>query len=113
MKMQSADIKMYPKLAYYVQHNLPQILNVPVISSAMQKIGQINSSRLRLALQWGHLPTIKIVPALGACGKFMPVAGSSDVQIDEGVVKDFERGKGVRVARAGSVYAVGVTLLHE
>ena len=64
MKMQPADIKKYAKLAYYVRHDLPQILTVPVIVSAMQKIGQTNLSRLRLALQWGHLPGIRIVPAL-------------------------------------------------
>ena len=113
MKMKAADITNYPNFAYYVENDLPGILSSPSILSAMRDVGQINLSRLRLALQWGHLPGIRIVRSLGACGEFEPKPGSSYVRIDRNIVRQFERGKGVRHARGGRVYAVGVTLLHE
>jgi len=113
MKMTDSDLKKYPKLTFYVKNNLPDIVHAPVIVQAMNKIGQINRARLIAALKWGAGPRIKIVPGLAACGKFFPAAGSNELQIDQRLVKDFENGKGTRRARAGNVYVVGVTLLHE
>ena len=53
MQMSRADIRSYPKLAYYVKNNLSEILAVPVIVSAIQRIGQINLPTLHQALRWG------------------------------------------------------------
>lgn len=113
MRMLGADIRTYPRFAYYVRHNLPDIMTVPAVVTAMQRIGQIDLARLRLAAQWGHGPMISIVLLVGAYGEFTPGVGSQEIRIQRRVVEDFEAGRGVRLARAGRVYLVGVTLLHE
>jgi hypothetical protein len=113
MKMSTYDIKKYPKLAYYVRVNIPEVLKVPVIVNAFNKIGGINRPTLRGALKWGAGPTIKITIPSGAFGEFTPDCHSMEIRIERKIVEDFEAGKGKRVARAGSVYLVGVTLLHE
>lgn len=113
MRMTPQDIKKYPKLAYYVRVNLPEVMRVPAIVSAFNKIGGINRSTLRGALVWGAGPTIKVTPLIKAYGEFTPDCHSQEIRVDTKVVDDFEAGKGVRLAHAGNVYLVGVTLLHE
>ena len=113
MKMNAVDIKTYPKLAYYVKNNLPSIVKAPGLIVAMSKIGQLKKAKLISALKWGNGPQIKITPLVGVVGEFTPGKKSNEIRIDTTLVKNFESGKGVRKARAGNVYLVGVTLLHE
>lgn len=113
MKMTKVDIKKYPKLAYYVKMNLPMVIHEQSIVSAMKKIGNINTAGLQNALTWGQGPQIKVTRLVNAVGEFSPGINSSELRIDSNMVKDFEEGRGRRVARAGNVYLLGVTLLHE
>lgn len=113
MRFSVADTKAYPKLAYYIKNDLPKIIDDPVIVSAMSKIGQINKTKLKQVLKWGQGPTIKVIPLMGECGEFSPGINSQEIRIDERMVKEFEQGKGKRSAKAGKVYVVGITILHE
>jgi len=113
MRMNPKDMKKYPKLAYYVRINIPEILKVSTIVSAFNKIGGINRATLRGALTWGAGPTINIMNLVGAFGEFTPDCHSQEIRMDRKIVDEFEAGKGKRVAHAGNVYLVGVTLLHE
>lgn len=113
MKMSQADIKKYPKLAYYVRVNIPEVINVPAIVNAFKRIGGIDRATLRTALTWGSGPTIKITLLVGALGEFTPDINSQEIRISKQMVEEFEAGRGKRAARAGNVYLVGVTLLHE
>lgn len=113
MRMTMADIQAYPKLAYYVKNDIPSLLQVPAVVSAINRIGQINKARLTMALAWGHGPQIKVTAIAGAFGEFTPNSKSNEIRIDRQLVMEFEAGRGRRVARAGGVYLVGATLLHE
>lgn len=113
MRMTSADIKKYPKFAYYVKYNIPGVINVHQIVYAMKIVGGLKKAKLRQALKWGNGPQIKITKLSGAYGEFTPNSNSNEIRISTALVKDFEKGKDKRVARAGNVYLVGVTLLHE
>ncbi len=113
MRMLPVDIKSYPRLAYYVRNDLPQIMRVPSIVAAMSRIGQLNRAKLSMAVRWNYGPQIRVTPLVGAYGEFTPNISSNEIRIDTNVVRNFEAGRGRRVARAGNVYLVGVTLLHE
>jgi len=113
MQMADADIKKFPKMAYYVRVNVPDVIKVPSIVRAFEKIGGINKTTLRGALTWASGPSIKVTKLVDAFGEFSPGVGSQEIRVDTGVVTEFEAGKGVRVARAGNVFLLGVTLLHE
>ena len=113
MKMSAHDIKVYPKLAYYVKHDMPKIIGVSSIVLALNKVGQINKATFRMALKWGSGPTIKVTNLSGAYGEFTPGIHSNEIRIDTKLVTNFESGKGMKVAKAGNVFLVGVTLLHE
>ncbi len=113
MKMNANDIKAYPKFADYVKNSIPKVMNVPSIVFAMHKVGQLNRVKLKMALAWNNGPIIKITPLLPGYGQFTPNIKSNEIRIKTAIVKDFESGKGKRIARAGNVYLVGVTLLHE
>jgi len=111
--MNLVDIKTWPKFAYYVKNDLPKIINVPAIVHAMNKVGQINRSKLQIALAWNTGPIIKISPLVGAYGEFTPNIRSNEIRIDIKVVQEFEAGKGKRIARAGNIFLAGATLMHE
>ena len=113
MRMLPADVRQYPKLAFYVKINLPQVMNVPAIVREMNRIGNINKIQLRSALTWGRGPQIKVTNLTGAYGEFSPGIKSNELRINIALVTDFENGKGRRIARAGNIYLIGVTLLHE
>lgn len=113
MKLTLTDQKAFPAFAYYVRVNIPQVICVPAIVSAMDRIGQLNKAKLTQALKWGNGPSIKITKLVGAIGEFTPDIGSNEIRIETAIVKEFEGGKGRRVAKAGNVFLVGVTLLHE
>ena len=113
MRMTATDIKAYPKLTYYVKTDVPKLLMVPAIVSALNSIGQINKTKLMLALSWGAGPQITVKNLSRAYGEFTPNVGSNEIRIDLSLVREFEMGKGRRVVRAGNIYLVGVTLLHE
>lgn len=111
MRMSLADQKAYPKLTAYVKHELPTVVHVPSIVRVMKRVGQLNSTMLRKALSWGTNPDLSVQPLVDAFGKFTP--GTHELRIDKPMVEEFEAGRGRRVARAGGVYLVGVTILHE
>lgn len=113
MQMSAGDQKKYPKMKQYVKDALPQVVNVPIIVSAMDKIGQINKSRLKQVLTWGQGPMLKVTVLNGAYGEFTPDINSNEIRLDENMVKEFEAGRGMVNARAGRVYLLGVTILHE
>jgi hypothetical protein len=114
MQMNRSAIQSYLKFAYYVRHNLPEILNVPVIVSVMSRIGQINLHTLRTAVRWGYGPVLRVVPLVGACGEFTPNIHSNEIRISNILVRNFENGRGGhRIARGRNVHVVGVTILHE
>ncbi len=113
MRMSAADIAAYPKLAHYVKNDLPDILDLPAVVGAMKKVGQINRVALRHALTWGKGPELRIVKLANAHGEFTPGINSAELRLNINTVKDFETGKGMRVARAGHVYLIGVTIIHE
>jgi hypothetical protein len=95
-----ADMKKYPKLAYYVRVNIPQVINVPAIVKAFKKIGGIDRPTMKAALHWGALPSITVTDLVAALGEFTPDSGSNEIPVDTKVVKDFGAGEGVRVAQA-------------
>ena len=119
MKLTTDDQKRFPKLKQYMRDSLPKVVDVPIIVKAMEDIGQINKSRLRQVLKFGDGPNVTVVNDLRnsdgdrVFGLFKPNIGSNEIKIDEDMVKEFEAGRGLRTARAGKVYLVGVTLLHE
>ncbi len=112
MKLTKAQQTTYPKLAYYLKNDMPKIMQVPAIVSAFKKIGGINKQKLRSALQWNQGPSLNI-SAMNVCGSFRPGISSHTLNISKTVVEEFEAGRGIRQARGGRVYAVGVTILHE
>ena len=113
MRMLPADIRRYPKLAFYVRINLPQVMKVPAIVKAMNSIANLNQAQLRTALQWGIGPVIKITNLSGNYGEFSPGVKSNEIRINTALVTDFENGLGRRMSKSGNVSLVGVTLLHE
>ena len=113
MWLDPADAKSYEKLAEYMSRKLPLAYKVPSIAYALQKTGQFNRPRLRFALRWGQGPTVRVRDLVGAFGEFTPGSGSNEIRIQRAMVQDFEAGHGIRRARVGNVYLVGVTLVHE
>ena len=113
MKMSAADQASFPKLKQYVRYKLPEVANIPIIRAAMLEIAQLNHSKLKAALAWGNEPTLKVTILSGAVGEFTPDIGSNEIRLDTRMVQEFESGRGLRNAKAGRVYLVGVTILHE
>ena len=113
MKMSAADQSSFPKLKQYVRYKLPEVANIPIIRGAMLEIAQLNHSKLKAALAWGNEPTLKVTILAGAFGEFTPDIGSNEIRLDTRMVQEFEAGRGLRNAKAGRVYLVGVTILHE
>jgi hypothetical protein len=121
MKMKAADRSKYPKFAYYVRVNIPILVRNPVIVHNMKTNGNFTDAEVAEVLKWDSGPFIKIQDlGHGQCG--VPAAygctrGSTEVEVDEDTVKAFESGPRAGMvgqnARGGSVYVVGVTLLHE
>ena len=93
--------------------HLPGVMHVPSVVHALNKIGQINRAKLRIALIWRMGAQIKVTNLHGALGQFTPNIGSNEIRVDTALARDLEAGKGKRVAGAGNVYVLGVTLLHE
>ena len=116
MKMSNTDITSYPKFAYYVRKNIPEVINVRSIVNAMRQIGQLDRAALQRALRWGENPTIKITTLSdGTYGEFTPDISSNELRIHKGLVEDFETGRPQRqrTSSGGHVYFIGVVLLHE
>ena len=113
MKMSAADQASFPKLKQYVRYKLPEVANIPIIRAAMLEIAQLNHSKLKAALAWGNEPTLKVTILSGAVGEFTPDIGSNEIRLDTRMVQECESGRGLRNAKAGRVYLVGVTILHE
>ncbi|WP_395856397.1 hypothetical protein [Cystobacter fuscus] len=112
--MSKADQKKYPRFAYYVRFELPEVTLPATLVNAMKKMGASRKNQLKTALQWDFGPEIRIVPLVGgAPGVLAPDSESDEIRINESVVKDFEAGYGSRVAKEGNAYLVGVMLLHE
>lgn len=105
--------KKYEKLAHYMSNDFERSYEVPRIAFASRKLGQINHSKLKLALWWGRGPHVNVTPLASAYGEFTPNIGSKEIRLDATLVQYFEAGRGIRRARAENVYHVGVVLLHE
>jgi Metallopeptidase toxin 3 len=113
MKMSAHDQTTYPQLKQYVRDSLPKVADIPIIRNAMLEIAQLNHAKLKKALAWGNEPTLKVTKLTGAVGEFSPDVGSNEIRLDTDMVLEFEGGGGLRNAKAGRVYLVGVTILHE
>jgi hypothetical protein len=121
MQMDPADIKCFPKFHYYVSINIPEVAKVGTIINAIAGLsGTTSKQTIKQALIWNCGPRIKIVKDLRgddgkkAFGEFTMGANSQEIRIDKDLVREFERGKGLRKTPNGQlVYLVGVTLLHE
>jgi hypothetical protein len=119
MRLSDGDARKFPKFKQYLHDALPKVVSVPVIVKSMEEIGQINKARLTKVLKFGQGPQVTIVKDLRnsggkkVLGLFKPAVGSNEIKIDEDMVKEFEAGRGLRTAKAGKVYLVGVTVLHE
>lgn len=103
----------YEKLAHYLSNDFQECYKVPSIAYALKETGQANRNKLRFAMRWGQIPNVNVTTLVGAYGEFTPGIGSNEIRLDTNLVLEFEAGKGIRKARAGNVYKVGVILLHE
>jgi hypothetical protein len=114
MKMNSSDIKNFPKLYQYVSVKIPEVKDVSVIINTIQKhAGTISKATIKNALLWGKDPTLKVV-VMNPLGEFTPGKGSNELRLQKKMVQEFEAGKGLRKTGSGKlVYLVGVTILHE
>ena len=117
MKMTRADIRKFPKFHQYVSVAIPTVRKMGNIINALKKFsGNSDTAKIKEALEWNKGPTISIVNHL-MCGPVKAVGcytnGVNELEIEERIVQEFEDGKGRRKSRAGYVYLVGVTLLHE
>jgi hypothetical protein len=125
--MSDDDKTNFPKLAYYVRVNMPQVTSVPIIVRNMNTHGSLSLPELRTALVWGSLPLIVLsdlsaVPApdgsglVSANGRFDPTK-PNQIELDIGRAQEFEDdayGAGSDVTADGrKVFIVGTTLLHE
>jgi hypothetical protein len=113
MQMSATDQTTFPKLKLYVKNELPKVAQLPIIRAAMLEIGQINHALLIKVLKFGQGPMLKVTPLIGAVGAFTPDIGSNEIRLDTDMVTDFQEGRGLRNAKAGRVFLVGVTILHE
>lgn len=113
MWLDPADARRYENLAEYMSRRLPTAYTVPSIAYALRKTGQFSRARLRTALRWGLGPTVRVRDLVGAYGEFTPGISSNEIRVHRATVEEFEAGRGIRRARAGNVYLIGVTLIHE
>ena len=114
MKMSRSDQRKYPRCTQYIKHQLPQVIQVPVIVQAMKRCGQLTMAQFRVALAWGTHPTIRVVALPGACAQFYPRPGNHVIEISPGVMKNHEAGRGLLTTGTGrTVAALGVNILHE
>lgn len=113
MWLDPADARRYENLAEYMSRRLPTAYTVPSIAYALRKTGQFDRQRLRIALRWGRGPTVRVRNLVNAYGEFTPGINSNEIRVDRTAVTEFEAGRGIRRARVGNVYLIGVTLIHE
>ncbi len=123
MRMSDDDKKNFPKIAYYVRVNIPQVITVPKIVNNLKKFGHLTLAEIRHALAWGNDPLIVIkdlsnfqcvVQAANGC--FDP-GNPTQIELDTETATNFEK----HAYKAGSdvttdgrkVFIVGTTLLHE
>jgi hypothetical protein len=107
-------MKDFPKLRQYVSVALPVVQTVKPIIAAIKKFaGEIDEATIKQALVWGKGPMLKVVE-MDPLGQFTPNSNSNEIRLQKDMVKEFERGKGLRKTASGHlVYLVGVTILHE
>ncbi len=118
MRMADADIRRFPRFAYYVRVNIPEVITVPSIVAAMGSIGQLSRSDFQAALRWRHGPSILLTPGLictgvASYGCFRN-ASPNQVELKEEWVQQFEDGHGTTTTPNGNrIFLIGVKLLHE
>lgn len=119
MKMSPADIAAHPKFHQYIKNEMPKMVHVNPIISAIKKFsGATSRFSIKQALTWGTEPSIEIVTSLhcdavSAYGCY-PVWGGNKIQIDRNLVRAFEAGRDKRLTTSGLLVSVaGATLLHE
>jgi hypothetical protein len=121
MKLNKVDQKAYPRLAHYLRHKVPQLINVGPVVYNLHKHGLLTRSEAKKALSWGEAPIVKVVDlSVTTCGPVPAAYGctrnASEIEVDIKVVQDFEKGaaNATNANKAGGkVYMLGVTLLHE
>ncbi len=111
--MRAKDIEKYPKFYQYVSTVLPKVQDRSAIVSTITELsGEIDESIVRNALIWGNAPTVKVVNTLNY-GFYNPKK-REEIAIRRKWVKEFEKGKGLRITKWGElVELVEVILLHE
>jgi hypothetical protein len=113
MQMTAKDIEKYPKFHTYISTVLPKIKDRSAIVSTITSLsGETDETIVTDALIWGNLPLIKIVNTR-FFGYYDPQK-SGEIKIRRKWVKEFEKGKGLRITKWGElVQFVEVILLHE
>jgi Metallopeptidase toxin 3 len=120
MRLSSDDQTSFPQLRQYLQRSFPALTSNSVIVFNLRKFGSLSDAQARHALMWGTEPLVSIVDLdAGQCGvpqAFGCTSDSTQIQIDDDLVAEFEKGgsANLRLAPNGHhVYLTGVTLLHE
>lgn len=122
MRIVAADQVKYPHFFWYVKTQFPKLAYVPLVVKNAKLYGHLSHDELKKALAWGTKPTIVITDLhSGQCG--VPKAYGcfrhakpGNVEIHEGVVKEFENASSNRTdksVKGKHVYVAGATLLHE
>lgn len=110
MNISIADQKKYPKFTQYVKTQLPNVIGIPKIASALRKNGEIKKKTLGVVLMWGTQPTIKVVAMpKKQCGEFTPNSKSNEIRISKSLVEEFEKSGGSKK----TTLLVGASILHE
>jgi zincin-like metallopeptidase toxin 3 of polymorphic toxin system len=120
MKLSDDDQTSFPQLTEYLRNAFPRLTSNGVIVFNLRKFGNLSDAQARHALMWGTDPLVSIVDLdAGQCGvpqAFGCTSDSTEIQIDDDLVAEFEKGgsSNLRLAPNGHhVYLTGVTLLHE
>lgn len=113
MRLSAKDIKKYPKFYKYVSTVLPTVRERSGIVAVITELsGEIDEEIVRSALIWGNAPLVKVVNTL-SFGFYDP-SRREEICIRRKWVKEYEKGKGLRITKWGEkVELVEVILLHE
>jgi zincin-like metallopeptidase toxin 3 of polymorphic toxin system len=120
MRLSADDQTSFPQLTEYLRNAFPRLTSNGVIVFNLRKFGNLSDAQARHALMWGTDPLVSIVDLdAGQCGipqAFGCTNDSTEIQIDDDLVAEFESGgsANLRLTKFGHyVYLAGVTLLHE
>jgi len=110
-RLSEDDQEAYPRLAYYLQHNMPDILNNRRIMRGLLSYGQLSREDVAGHVAWGSGPLVTVTDLEGANGEFTPNSDSDELRIDLDIVQQLQdAGRGDANA---ALLLVGSTILHE